>query len=128
MKLSIIIPLYNEEGTILEVLNKYNVIEFPKTVEYKEIIIVDDCSTDNSFSLVENNIRNFSINIKIFRHQKNQGKGSSIKTGIKNALGNVFIIQDADLEYDPRDILRMIDAMEVLKIDFINGSRYIGGI
>jgi glycosyltransferase involved in cell wall biosynthesis len=128
MKLSIIIPLYNEEGTILEILNKFVPIQFPEIVEYKEIIIVDDCSSDNSYKTVEDNINKFPINIKLFKHLKNQGKGTSVHTGIQNAIGDVFFIQDADLEYDPRDILKMIDAMQDLKIEFINGSRYIGGV
>ena len=128
MKLSIIIPLYNEENTILQILEKFKPIQFPAIIEEKEIIIVDDCSKDNSCKLVEDNINNFSIKIKIFKHDKNQGKGASVHTGIRNASGDVFFIQDADLEYDPRDILKMIEAMEDLKIEFINGSRYIGGV
>ena len=107
MKLSIIIPVFNEEKTILEVLNKINELKIPKV--QKEVIVVDDGSTDNSKLLIQNsNLPGFK---KIF-HEKNMGKGAAVRTGIENATGNYIIIQDADLEYDVNDIPRLFSHID----------------
>lgn len=127
MKLSIIIPLFNEEALIIQVVDKVLSVSFPDCVEYWEIIIVDDCSTDGSYMKVKSYVENNS-KVKIYKHDKNKGKGASVKTGIKHACGDVYLIQDADLELSPSDIPKLIVAMNDLKMQFINGSRYMGGI
>ena len=127
MVLSVIIPLYNEEDSIIEVIKKLMAMNLPHNIERKEIIIVDDCSEDNSYKNVEEFISNLS-DIKLFKHNKNKGKGAAVKTGINNSTGDIFIIQDADTELDPQDIPKMIEVMNELNIEFVNGSRYIAGI
>ena len=98
MKLSIIIPCYNEEKTIkilVEKVLQFNLCE-------KEIIIIDDCSTDNSKTIISD-LAKINQNIKIFFLEKNLGKGAALKKGFKEAGGDIVLIQDADLEYDPND-------------------------
>ena len=97
--LSVIIPCYNEEGSILSLVQK--VKEAP--VKNKEIIIVDDCSTDGTREVLEKDVR--PLVDQIIYHKKNQGKGGALRTGFAAATGDVCIIQDADLEYDPADYL-----------------------
>jgi len=126
MRLSIIIPLYNEENLILQVLQEIKKINFPAFLETYEIIIVDDCSSDNSAQTVSAYIRD-QANIHLYRHDQNMGKGAAVKTGISNASYDTFLIQDADLELSPRDIPSLLEAMDYLNIEFINGSRYLPG-
>ncbi len=127
MNLSIIIPLYNEGNLIKELLGKLNNLSYPAYVTSVEIIIVDDFSIDNSFEVVSEFIKNFE-NIKIYRHKANKGKGAAVHTGIKHAKGDVYLIQDADLELSPIDIPRLLNTMHNLKVEFVNGSRYLPGI
>ncbi|MBN1183042.1 MAG: glycosyltransferase family 2 protein [Bacteroidales bacterium] len=127
MNLSIIIPLYNEENNITQVLLKLEELKFQDFVESTEVIIVDDCSTDNSFQKV-NEFINSKNNYTLIKHYVNKGKGAAVKTGINEAHGDVFLIQDSDLELNPNDIPRMLDAMHELNIEFINGSRYLHGV
>lgn len=111
MKLSIIIPVFNEEKTILEILKRVINIKIPNID--KEIIIVNDGSTDATASEIRNSIPIKSgRNFKIFRHTKNLGKGAAVRTGIQNATGDYIIIQDADLEYNPNDISRLIEPIK----------------
>jgi len=119
-KLSIIIPLYNEEKTILEVLNSIKTV--PLSLE-KETIIINDGSTDSSKSIVEEFIKkNKELKIKLI-NKKNEGKGSAVKEGIKHSTGDIVIIQDADLEYDQKDHQRCIDPIIKGKYSVIYGSR-----
>ncbi len=127
MKLSIIIPLYNEERYILEVLSKLSKIQFPDFVYNYEIIVVDDCSRDASFEKVAKFIKNRSY-IKLLHHEVNKGKGAAVRTGIQAAGGDVFLIQDADLELAPCDIPVMLRAMKSRNVEFVNGSRYLNGM
>lgn len=125
--LSIIVPLYNEAGLVTEVIKQLNHVQFPESVSQVEIVVVDDCSTDNSFESV-NEMAKKQSNLVVFKHDKNQGKGAAVRTGIEHAKGNVFLVQDSDLELIPSDIPRMIDCMHELNIEFVNGSRYMAGV
>ena len=118
MKLSIIIPAYNEEKTILEVIDKVKKTSLKNIT--KEIIVVDDFSTDNTKSLLSN-LRDSSI--KVFFHQKNQGKGAAIRTGLNQATGNIILIQDADLEYNPEEYPKLLEPIIEGKADVVYGSR-----
>lgn len=102
-------------------------IEFPDFVKSWEIIVVNDCSTDNSQKVVEGFI-NDCDNIHLLSHNENQGKGSSIRTGVEQMTGDVLLIQDADLELYPEDIPSMLNAMDELNVLFVNGSRYLPGV
>ena len=121
--LSIIIPAYNESATIAEVLNKICEVQLPDGVE-KEIVIVDDCSTDPTRSVIENFIATTgSTNIRYMRNEKNSGKGFGIRRGIQAATGDFVIIQDADLEYDPRDYNILLQPALEGVADVVYGSR-----
>ncbi len=126
MILSIIIPLYNEEDSILIVLDSLQKVKYPAFISSYEIIVVDDCSTDESFKRVKD-LSAGSKTISLISQQKNQGKGAAVHKGFKEAKGDILLIQDADLELDPNDIPHLLDAMFKLKIHFINGSRYLPG-
>lgn len=117
MKLSIIVPAYNEEKTIASLLNKLFTVDFGD-VE-KEVIVVDDGSRDQTLDL----LKKYTGPIKILSHEKNQGKGAAIQTGIKEASGDYTVIQDADLEYDPNDLKVLLDVALVNKAKAVFGSR-----
>lgn len=125
--LSIIIPLYNEETLVSEVIMQITQVKFPISVSQYEIIVVDDCSSDSSFEVVSKLADHYS-NIRVLRHERNKGKGAAVRTGIESAKGNVFLIQDSDLELRPVDIPGMVSCMEDLNVEFINGSRYLAGV
>lgn len=125
MKLCILIPLYNEEENILPLLEKLHRVPYPDFVEKVEIVIVDDCSVDASWEVVSST--GFK-NLILFRQEKNMGKGAAVKKAFELADGDVYLIQDADLELDPRDIPRMLLTMKELDVQFVNGSRYLPGL
>lgn len=127
MNLSIIIPLYNEGKLICTTLEKVLSVQFPSCVKTFEVIIVDDCSNDDSNKNVADYIVN-KPNVRLFKHDINKGKGAAVRTGMNEAIGDVFLIQDADLELSPLDIPLMLQTMEDLKVGFINGSRYMPGV
>ncbi len=127
MNLSIIIPLYNEGKLICTTLEKVLSVQFPSFVKTFEVIIVDDCSNDDSNKNVADYIVN-KPNVRLFKHDINKGKGAAVRTGMNEAIGDVFLIQDADLELSPLDIPLMLQTMEDLKVGFINGSRYMPGV
>ena len=123
MKLSILIPLYNEEKTISILLNKLMCL----SIEH-EIIIVNDCSTDSSELIILNYMENNALkNIKYQKQLVNSGKGAAIHKGIELASGDYIIIQDADLEYNPQDYNLLFEPILLYDADVVYGSRFIGG-
>ncbi len=122
MKISIIIPCFNEEKTLSKIVDK--VLKF-KSYE-KEIIIVDDCSNDNTPTIINDLILKFN-EIKSIKHEKNYGKGAGIKSGVKIATGDIILIQDADLEYNPEDYNNLLEPFLKTDADVVYGSRFLGG-
>ncbi len=120
MKLSIIVPVFNEEKTILKVLKRLEGVEIPD-VE-KEIIVVDDGSSDATASTI-NKQQLTNNKTKILHHAKNLGKGAAVRTGIKEASGEYIIIQDADLEYNPNDIERLLEPIRNGETKVVYGTR-----
>lgn len=126
-KLSIIIPAYNEAGTIHLILDKIKETALPYQIE-KEIILVNDCSNDDTEAVIQKYIRdNPSMNIHYHRHDINKGKGAAIHRGIAIASGEYLIIQDADLEYDPQEYIDLLKPVFKGNADVVYGSRFMGG-
>lgn len=125
--LSIIIPAYNEGKTIHLILNKIKAVELMDNTK-KQIIIVNDCSTDNTEEAILRYIQqNENLWIRYVKHEVNQGKGAALHTGINHASGDIIIIQDADLEYDPREYDLLLKPVLEGVADVVYGSRFIGG-
>lgn len=122
MNLSVIIPCYNEKTTILTIVDRVK----QSSVELKEIIIVDDCSKDGTRELLSETFESDPL-VSLNFHQENQGKGAALKTGIQTAKGDLIIIQDADLEYDPAEYSILVDPIIKDKADVVFGSRFTGG-
>ena len=122
MKLSVVIPCFNEEKTLKVIVER--VLSF-KDIE-KEIIIVDDCSTDSS-KLIISELSNSHSDIKGVYLEKNSGKGSALKKGFELVSGDIVLIQDADLEYDPKDYSALIKPFKNTDADVVFGSRFMGG-
>ena len=120
MKLCIIIPCFNENHTIKKLIEKVKKVKLDFCE--KEIIVIDDCSTDGTFEILED-----ISDIIILKHDKNMGKGMAIQTGLKKATGDIILIQDADLEYDPKDYNNLLQPFFLADADVVYGSRFIGG-
>jgi len=118
-KLSVVIPVYNELQWIREIVRRVQAVPIPK-----ELILIDDCSTDGTRAILKE-IESVA-NIRVIYHEKNQGKGAALRTGFQHATGNVVIVQDADLEYDPAEYPRLLQPIIENKADVVFGSRFIG--
>ncbi len=117
--LSVIMPVFNEKNTLLEILRR--VLQSPLV---KEIVIIDDGSNDGSEKILDE-YQGFK-NVHIVRHQENMGKGMAVRTGIEHSSGDLLIIQDADLEYDPRDYPRLLQPIRENLAEVVYGSRFLG--
>jgi dolichol-phosphate mannosyltransferase len=120
--LSVVVPCYNEADTLLECMQRLLRIQNPKL--QLEIIIVDDCSSDGSSQIAEALSREFE-EIKMLRHETNRGKGAALSTGFRSARGDIVAVQDADLEYDPIDLLRLVEPITEGRADAVFGSRFL---
>jgi len=123
MRLSIIVPCYNEINTIDAIINAINASPYAD----KEIIVVDDFSSDGTRQKLMSSIENSGRVHKVLYHEENQGKGAALRTGIMAATGDLVIIQDADLEYDPNEYPRLVEPILNNKADVVFGSRFLGG-
>lgn len=124
MKLSIVIPVYNEKKTILEIIKAVKGVNLPTEISEKEIVLVDDCSKDGTRDILK---KITDPEIRIFYHEKNKGKGGALNTGFQKTTGDIVIIQDADLEYDPNEYPRLLKPILDDKADVVFGSRFVGG-
>ncbi|MFA6982223.1 MAG: glycosyltransferase family 2 protein [Patescibacteria group bacterium] len=121
MKLSVVIPVYNEKDTLLEILKR---VESVTDIE-KEIIMIDDASKDGSTAIMKK-LAGERPDLKVLFHEKNQGKGASLRDGFQVTTGDYVIVQDADLEYDPNDYHVLLKALKDYKADVVYGSRFSG--
>ena len=118
IRISIIIPAFNEENTIIELLNKVDKVKVEGV--QKEIIVIDDASKDNTLNLLKNNNKLYS---KLIEFKKNKGKGAAVKSGLEKATGDYILFQDADLEYDPNDYIKLLEPVIRFNADIVIGSR-----
>jgi glycosyltransferase involved in cell wall biosynthesis len=125
-KLSIVIPAYNEANTIHLILNKISDVQLLNNIQ-KEVIVVDDCSKDNTQLVLNSYIQSSQLNIRLIKHEVNKGKGAALHTGIQHATGDLVIIQDADLEYDPHEYNLLLKPVLDGHADVVYGSRFMGG-
>lgn len=120
--LSLVIPVYNEESTLKDIVRE--VLKIQTDEIQLELVLVDDCSSDNSYNIALQLAEEIP-NVKVFKHEKNMGKGAALRTGFISATGDYIGIQDADMEYDPKDYLKMIKPLLEDKADVVYGSRYL---
>jgi glycosyltransferase involved in cell wall biosynthesis len=122
VKVSIVIPVYNEKTTIKEILRRVKAVKLGLA---REIVIVDDCSNDGTSDILKRLAKQPSL--KIVFHDKNRGKGAALRTGFSRASGDIILIQDADLEYDPREYPRLLEPILEGRADVVYGSRFLSG-
>lgn len=123
MKLSVVIPVYNEENTVAGLVDRVRSVDAGME---KELVIVDDCSSDGSREVLEQLARDHE-DITLAFHEQNQGKGAALRTGFQTASGDIVLIQDADLEYDPAEYPRLLAPILSERADVVYGSRFLGG-
>jgi glycosyltransferase involved in cell wall biosynthesis len=123
VKLSIVIPVYNEVGTISNIVEVVEAVSLPEGVSERQIVLVDDYSTDGTREI----LRGMENRHTVIYHQENGGKGSALQSGFAAATGDVVIVQDADLEYDPREYGKLLDPILAGQADVVYGSRFAGG-
>ncbi len=125
MKLSVVIPVYNEEQFLPELLQRVRAVPMEK-----ELIVVEDCSRDRTRDVLQEVIDGWGVDsaneLRVFYHEKNRGKGAAVRTGLAQVRGDIVIIQDADLEYDPDEYPVLIDPIIKGKADVVYGSRFLG--
>ncbi len=125
MKLSVVVPLYNERATLATLLQR--VLDIDVGME-REVIVVDDASQDGSWDELQKfRDRVGDPPVRLFRHERNQGKGAAVRTGLSNVQGDIVLVQDADLEYDPREYPRLLAPILEGHADVVYGSRFLGG-
>jgi glycosyltransferase involved in cell wall biosynthesis len=120
MKLSVVIPVYNEKNTVLEIIRRVREVDLSK-----EIIIVDDCSEDGTREVLRGLPP--AEDLRIFYHERNRGKGAALRTGFGAVTGGIVVVQDADLEYDPAEYPNLIGPILANKADVVFGSRFLSG-
>jgi len=118
--LSVVMPVYNEKDTVSKIIGKVLALDI-----VKELVVVDDCSNDGTRELLKNSA--FDKRVRIFYHEKNMGKGAALRTGFGQITGDVVVVQDADLEYDPNEFMEMIKPIQEGVADVVYGSRLSGG-
>jgi glycosyltransferase involved in cell wall biosynthesis len=123
--LSVVMPVYNEERWVERIVQKAMSVEIPLE---RELIIVDDCSTDGTCEKLENVRKQYPESVRIVRHEKNQGKGAALRTGLKEVHGDVILVQDADLEYNPGDYSRLLRPILDGRADVVYGTRFGGEV
>jgi len=123
MKISIIIPAYNEENSIKELLEKVLTVDLDSLNLEKEIIVIDDGSSDATIEKIKD-VQKKHKNIILLKHEKNKGKGAAIRKGIEHTTGDIIIIQDADLEYNPNEYIKLLKPFEDNEVKVVYGSRY----
>ncbi len=132
MKLSVVIPVFNEEATLSELLDMVVAAPLPEPVSELEVVTVDDCSSDDTWSELEtwqpsNRQDGRGVTIIRERHPKNRGKGAALRTGFASASGDVVLVQDADLEYDPAEYPVLLQPIIDGRAEVVYGSRFLGG-
>jgi glycosyltransferase involved in cell wall biosynthesis len=125
-KLSIVIPVYNERGTIEEILSRVRAADLPGGLE-RQIVIVDDASDDGTAEVLESIREAANDDLELLRHSENRGKGAALRTGFGSADGDILLVQDADLEYHPRDYPSLLAPILDGEADVVYGSRFHGG-
>ena len=120
--LSVLIPVYNERHTLLELLGRVRDVSVPK-----QIVLVDDCSTDGTRQLLQEKVEGRFADVSVRYHERNRGKGAAIRTAIEAASGDYVIVQDADLEYDPKEYYQLLEPLLDGRADVVFGSRFLGG-
>jgi glycosyltransferase involved in cell wall biosynthesis len=130
--LSIVIPVFNEHATVCELLDRVAACPLPEEIGTAEIVVVDDGSTDGSWRLVEayrppERPDGVAVVLNRLRHERNRGKGAALRTGFGGATGQIILVQDADLEYDPEDYPVLLEPILDDRADVVYGSRFLGG-
>ena len=123
MKLSVVMPVYNEEDTLEQIVSVVEAVKLPEPMEGIELIMVDDCSTDGTRKI----LKRYEDRHTVIYHETNGGKGKALQSGFRAAAGDVVVVQDADLEYDPNEYGKLLQPIIDGKADVVYGSRFAGG-